>query len=75
MFVGWASDRFARTRYSGFYEQDCLVAAPNEACNAASAHGLTMAMLITATLFLWAIFHLLMAARTIRAELNEDAAA
>lgn len=70
MMVGLLSDRFAARAYGPGFAADCAAAAPSAACTAASAEGLTMAMLATASLFLWAAFHLLLAARTIRRDLE-----
>ena len=69
-FVGALSDALSRWQYAGDFAADCAIAASSPACAAASAEGLTYAMMVTACLFVWAIVHLLLAARWIAADLE-----
>lgn len=73
-FMGRLSDILTARAYGGDFAADCLVDAPSAACTTASADGLTQAMMAIACLFLWAVFHLLLASRWIRDELNENTA-
>lgn len=77
-FTGFASDRLARHAYAGDYAAACPAglappgapAAIVAACHQASATGLRRALLLCALFFLWAAFHSLMAARTLRRDLE-----
>ncbi|MBC7986415.1 MAG: MFS transporter, partial [Sphingomonadaceae bacterium] len=70
VFVGAASDFFAGRAYAGDYARDCATGA-SPACAAAGAEGLTTAMMMAAVTFLWAVLHLILAARWIREDLAE----
>lgn len=72
--VGLMSDRFASSAFagSGSYREVCIKAPVEQlasACQAASAQGLKLALMLTSLLFVWACVHYLLAARTLRRDL------
>lgn len=74
LLVGGLSDALTAAAYPGDYAADCPIGAASIACRDAAAEGLTIAMMATAALFLWAVVHLLIAARWIRRDLAESPA-
>lgn len=76
--VGALSDLFAATSFvAGDYETMCPVGVPlvgslQEACRAASSAGLKFALVCIACIGVWAALHFVMAARTLRADMNVE---
>ncbi|MGI4880165.1 MAG: spinster family MFS transporter [Janthinobacterium lividum] len=76
-FVGWASDFWASHSFAGDYALSCprglpaagVASALATSCRHAAADGLRDALLMCSLFFLWAAFHCVMAARTIRRDL------
>ena len=75
-FVGWMSDRFAAARFSGSYLAQCpggraalgAAAGIDQACAAAAADGLKLALMASVGIFFLAGVCYLIAARTIRSD-------
>jgi len=73
--TGWLSDLFAANAFAaGDYAVACKAPGADlaDACRVASAVGIRNALVVIVTLFWWASLHYLLAARTLRAELNGD---
>lgn len=78
--IGWASDLFAQAAYSG--AGDFLAVCPGgkalpgadaaavAACGAAAFTGLQRALVMSGAIFLWAGLHFVLAARTVKADLE-----
>lgn len=79
-FAGFVSDLAAAHWYGPGYAAACPAglapagasAAVVDACGAASAHGLRIAMIASALFFAWGALHAVLAARTIRRDLIAD---
>ncbi len=74
MLVGMLSDHFAGQAMGGSFSAVCHGARAAEtaaagACGQASAHGLQMASMVFALVYLWAAIHFALAARTIRRDM------
>jgi hypothetical protein len=74
--IGFLSDRFARHAFLGDFRAACpggvsvaATVAGDEACRVASGFGVRMAIISVALIYVWAGFHYLLAARTIRRDL------
>jgi predicted MFS family arabinose efflux permease len=72
--TGFLSDKLAAASYSGaHYAESCRVlSAADHACMAASANGVRWALVIATAAFLWSAVHYLIAAKTLRADLNDQ---
>ena len=75
MIVGALSDLFASQAIGGAFTAVCTGAHAAEtatagACGQASAHGLQMASMVFALVYLWAAVHFALAARTIRRDMT-----
>jgi predicted MFS family arabinose efflux permease len=75
LIVGALSDHFASQAVGGHYAAVCTGARAAEtaaagACGQASAHGLQMASMVFALVYLWAALHFAQAARTIRKDMT-----
>lgn len=75
--VGFLSDRFAAHDFAGFLASCPGGLAPHgapaaiaSACRSASATGIRQAMIVMALLCLWSALHYVLAARTLRADLD-----
>jgi hypothetical protein len=77
-FLGFASDRFARANFApGHFQLICpggkaTLGAPvaiAQACHAASAIGIRLALFSITGAFLWASIHFLLASRTLKQDL------
>jgi MFS family permease len=74
LIVGALSDHFASQAIGGHFAAVCTGARAAEAaavgpCGVASAHGLQMASMVFALVYLWAAAHFALAARTIRKDM------
>lgn len=75
--TGFLSDRFAAASFAGGqYARQCaggMAADPalDTLCRAAAANGLRWALIASTVAFVWAAFHYLLAARSLRRDLNE----
>jgi hypothetical protein len=74
--VGAFSDFFAAQSFgTGDYAAACAGASMSEACRAASSVGLKYALVGIASIGVWAAIHFMMAARTLRQDMNAAATA